>query len=301
MTIQWRGFYSMGKVYTKQEFIENLEKTQKPFRLVGEYYNMTTKTEFCCLVCGHGWKQKPTVILNTINQCPKCVGRNIIDLCELNDMLNEKNKNIIFHEYVNKTTKSKCECLICHHVWNTTPKSVLKKTGCPRCNDTKYTLETLNYKLETKSIFYVFHEYCGIFDKALCECLTCHHMWKVIPSNILHSRAGCPSCANYGFDPSKPTILYYIKITHNNNIYYKIGITNKTIEDRFKKGEMKIIDVLNIIDYNCGVDAYTTEQKILKEFSGYRYNGEPILSSGGNTEIFIKDIFEGNYEQINYI
>lgn len=97
----------------------------------------------------------------------------------------------------------------------------------------------------------------------------------------------CPSCAKHGFDPSKPGTLYYLEI--NGGEVYKIGITNLTVQLRFRSKELDIIKVIKTWDYEVGEDAYIKEQEILKEFKEFQYTGVDILKSG-NTEMFSKDI-----------
>ena len=102
---------------------------------------------------------------------------------------------------------------------------------------------------------------------------------------------GCPKCAKYGFDKTRPAILYYLKIQRTGmNPLFKIGITNRTVEDRFSAEELNKIEVLQIIHYTIGVLAYNFEQQILKEFIDDKYTGADVLTTG-NTEIFDKDIF----------
>ena len=101
---------------------------------------------------------------------------------------------------------------------------------------------------------------------------------------------GCPSCAKNGFQPNKPAILYYLKITTDTNqVLYKIGITNLTVQERFSMEERKIMEVLSITEYAVGSDAYKEEQTILNKYREYAYKGKNILKSG-NTELFTKDI-----------
>lgn len=85
-----------------------------------------------------------------------------------------------------------------------------------------------------------------------------------------------------------PDFLYYLKVTYNNQVFYKIGITNRTIKERFGS-DMKYIQVLHKIHYKSGQDAYNEEQRILNKFKDFKYVGPDILKSG-NTELFIKDI-----------
>ena len=98
--------------------------------------------------------------------------------------------------------------------------------------------------------------------------------------------SGCPSCAVTGFDRNKPGTLYYLSI--NNGEAYKIGITNRTIQQRFKS-DMQYITILHQVHYKNGQDAYDEEQRILKQYKEFKYIG-PDLLKDGNTELFIKDI-----------
>lgn len=107
------------------------------------------------------------------------------------------------------------------------------------------------------------------------------------PDTHTYRKSGCPKCSNSGgFDKTKPGILYYLSI--NNGQAYKIGITNKSVKDRFGP-DMQYITVLHQIHYKSGQDAYNEEQRILKQFKEFKYTGPDILKSG-NTELFYKDI-----------
>jgi len=126
-----------------------------------------------------------------------------------------------------------------------------------------------------------------------------HGIFSQEPHNHING-SGCPTCGNisksrknstysYGSYQDKPTALYYIKITKNNNIVYKIGITTKiqNILNRFEKNIN--IDIINIRYFLTGSYAYKKEQEILEKFYNFKYKGEPILRTG-NTELFYKDI-----------
>ncbi len=98
---------------------------------------------------------------------------------------------------------------------------------------------------------------------------------------------GCPACGEYGFNPNEPAILYYLEV--NNGEAYKIGITNRTVAERFSNKDLSKIKVLKIVEYASGYDARAEELRILKEFSYAKYTGDDLLASG-NTELFNRDI-----------
>jgi hypothetical protein len=90
-----------------------------------------------------------------------------------------------------------------------------------------------------------------------------------------------------------PTILYYLEITFDNKKYYKIGITSRSVKERYSKTDYKKIKILKETQFETGRDAYIEEQKIIKDNSQYLIEENiKVLNSGGNTEVFIKDIYE---------
>ena len=80
--------------------------------------------------------------------------------------------------------------------------------------------------------------------------------------------------------------LYQIKCKNGEEIYYKIGITSKKIEDRFKNK----FDSFIVIDYvkTNLYDAVIREQSILNDNKTMRFN--PKIKFHGHTECFIKQI-----------
>lgn len=113
-----------------------------------------------------------------------------------------------------------------------------------------------------------------------------HESFMQSPSN--HKRGnGCPSCAQYCFDPNKPAILYYFLDEESG--LYKIGITNISVEWRFH-GKRKQIKILMEKPYEIGKDAYLEEQRILKEFEYARCNNNSWENGTGRTEFFDRDV-----------
>ena len=100
---------------------------------------------------------------------------------------------------------------------------------------------------------------------------------------------GCPSCTSYGFSLDKPAILYYLKI---NDSLYKIGITNRTVEERFYIADLEKIEVVFTCAVDKGATAADIERAIKAKFKEFKYKGSPVLTSG-NTELFTKNILEG--------
>ena len=93
-----------------------------------------------------------------------------------------------------------------------------------------------------------------------------------------------------GFNYNKPAILYYLKVTGDNGeVAYKIGITNRTVQQRFCADDLSKIEVITTTEYKIGRNAHKEEQRILNEFKEFKWNGEKLLKSG-NTELFDRDV-----------
>ncbi len=92
---------------------------------------------------------------------------------------------------------------------------------------------------------------------------------------------------NKGFKHNEPAILYYLSV--NDGQAYKIGVTNKTVAQRYNKCDLDKINVILALQYDTGKEAYAEEQKILKEFSFAQWDGDDLLQNG-NTELFKYDV-----------
>lgn len=138
--------------------------------------------------------------------------------------------------------------------------------------------------------YYPLEEYITANIPINHECLN-GHIWKVTPSHVLRN-TNCPYCeGTYGFKPNSPAILYYIKIEKDSYIYYKIGVTNRTIQDRFPRS-MKYITVLQELAFTHGEEAAQEEKRLLKLYAEKRVTVPNLLVESGNTELFIEDILK---------
>lgn len=105
--------------------------------------------------------------------------------------------------------------------------------------------------------------------------------------------AGCPRCADSEKDISKrtdisntePTLLYYVYFPEVK--LWKVGCTTKTVYKRFQSEKLKY-EVLSVIPYKTGYEAYTIERHILNSTAHYQFTGK-VLNSG-NTELRISPI-----------
>lgn len=187
-------------------------------------------------------------------------------------------------------------CLI-HGDFEISASSLKRGSGCENCGRERTRLarkssleEFIGKALEVHGNKYSYDnvEYVTAKTEVIITCKT-HGDFPQLPTNHL-SGNGCSACGNYGFDTTLPAILYYLKVQFDNTLAYKVGITNRTIKERFY-AEMDKISVLYVEQFEHGIDAYREEQGILAQYAEHKYEGSPLLSSG-NTELFSIDILE---------
>lgn len=178
-----------------------------------------------------------------------------------------------------------------HGEFTTTPDKHLNKHGCPECikedllEKSKFSFIERSTVAHKNRYDYTSVTYTSGRSPVKIKC-PIHGEFEQLPSTHVRG-AGCPYCSDTGFNKSKPGILYYLKI--NGGQAYKIGITNRTINERFSTAELNCIDVLATKYYELGEEAYIAEQQVLRDYKEYKYEGAPLLISG-NTELFNIDV-----------
>lgn len=294
----------MAKRLTTESFIEKAKMIHGK-RYLYDKTNYTGQKEKIIITCRvHGdFEQLPSNHLSKSN-CPKCgkisATRKIKPLFtkSTRQFVTEARQihgNIYSYKNTNYTKWDDKVIITCniHGNFTQTPSSHLRGAGCPQCANIKTknaTSHSIEYILEQFSKVhgdkydYSKVKYINLETHINIICKT-HGLFTQTPNNHMRGTA-CPSCAAYGFNPNKPAILYYLSI--NNGQAYKIGITNRTVRERFGS-DMQYITILKEQYYEMGQDAYDEEQRILKQFKEFKYIGPNLLQSG-NTELFIVNI-----------
>jgi len=195
-----------------------------------------------------------------------------------------------------KKNKLPIKCPI-HKKFYQSPSAHLRsKYGCPKCarmNMTKLKTKTINEViLDFKSVHkerydYKYVMYKNNTTKVKIKCNECNSIFEQRPKDHMKGK-GCSFCNRSGFNNSKHSKLYYIKIEKDNKILYKIGITNISVKSRFRE-DMKFITILKEESFKTGLEARNRESFLLKKYKKFKYKGPKILPSG-NTEMFVIDI-----------
>jgi hypothetical protein len=254
-----------------------------------------------CIICplhGEFW-QSPNKHKGG-HGCPACGGSEKLTIeqviAEFNAAHGEGEYDYSRVKYVNSSTNV---CIVCpeHGEFWQTPTSHKNGGTCPKCRFLKLGLER---RLEREDVIEAFKkvhgadrydysnvEYVTGNDKIYIVCPEHGEFWQT--PNMHKSGQGCPSCASFGFDPDKPAVLYYLRVEARNQTFWKIGISNREVMDRFRAPDRRLITILHEEWYDNGADALAREKAIKFAHNDCRYKGPDILSSG-NTELFTRDV-----------
>lgn len=262
------------------------------------------KTKFIVTCSAHGdFNISPDKHVSRKQGCPVCGNKKLGDLKRKSFAWFENKASTVHknkYEYLEnsyKDTRSQVE-IICpiHDKFAQKADNHLQGRGCLLCGKeatrAKLVKTAKEFILEATNVHgtkydYSKVQYVNTHTTVEIICKTCNNLFKQTPNNHLLGR-NCNNCFNYKFDKEAPAILYYILI---DNTYYKIGITNFTLDKRFPPAELKRIQPLKIIEFTKGEYAYKAEQAILQMYEESRITVPNLLRSG-NTELFDKNILK---------
>lgn len=312
----------MSKHYTtiyqrQNSFFERAQKTHNNFydyRLV-EYVNNCTKVKILCSIHGM-FEQTPNTHLRGCG-CPNCgIERNVrkarLERSNINEYIQ---KAEIIHrkfydysetKYISAHTKIQISCPI-HGNFEQTPNAHLNGQGCPKCKG-GVRLTTVEFiekatKIHDDKFDYSLVKYANSLTKVKIVC-PIHGIFEQVPHDHLTGR-GCSLCGAVGFKHNLPGLLYYIIFKYNNEYYFKIGITNRTIKKRFPASDRTKMIAIRCWEYENGKDAYDKEQQILKEHKDYIYNGNNKIlkynedNNAKHKEFFVEDVLNEFEEEIS--
>ena len=162
--------------------------------------------------------------------------------------------------------KNAWKCNIGHIYYAPVHNRTSKKTNCSYCSN-RLVLSGFN-DLKTKYPE-IAKEANGwdptkvIFSSHKVVAWKCEkgHAWNTRVSHRTEDKTGCPSCAEFGFNPEKPSWFYLMK---RFNSEHQLGISN-VIEQRIKVHELEGWETIEITGPHDGYKVYETEKQ-LKEW-----------------------------------
>lgn len=273
-----------------------------------KYISQYRKRNHTCRVCGHRGQLTPKCFWNGTG-CPICGVEKAASsrIKNAEKLVGEKDKSAKCFdtyppvgEYKGVAVYRLHKCNVCGHIGKMKPDNFWHNgRGCPKCGvklgsgNKRANMKKVAPERDQKSIHYVSYppvtEYTGAFEHRKHRCAVCGHEGNMTPNNFWRGR-GCPICAESGFNKTLPAILYYLRVERaEGSPLYKVGITNRTVQERFNNKDLCLVTIVKEWRFELGADAHREEQRIIKLNKQYKYTGDDILDSGNN-ELFTTDV-----------
>ena len=203
----------------------------------------------------------------------------------------------------------------CGHTWKATVSHITAGRGCAICRGLQIEIEVNDLASQLPDLAAQWHPTkngtlspqqvtTSSAKKVWWQCYEGHE-WRVGVNGRQYGRVGCPSCATFGFHPSKEGWLYFL--VHPIWDMQQIGISNvpESRISQHKRGGWQVIEVRGPMD---GQLAQNLEQNALVSLSRRGANlGVPSSTGGfdGHTEAWsthtlklesMKQLFDWIYE-----
>lgn len=275
----------MPRALTRDSFIEKANSIfngKYSYEKVN-YVDYKTEVTITCPIHGD-FKQRPSNHLKG-HGCPHCAKNGVRPTLEaFRARFSDKMINLSEFEYKRATDAGKCLCERCGNVWYTTPMSLMKGSGCPRCAKERRVMkrtsnidEFIRKFQEKHGINYDFSEakYVNAITKIAVICPS-HGKFFMTPNDLL-SGHGCPICSSSRLESEVRKIL------SENNIDFE---------------EQKRFEWLRL-KKPLSLDFYLPKQNIAIECQGIqhykaieRFGGEEELVRIKNRDFIKKELCE---------
>jgi len=265
-----------------------------------DYVNAKTPVIIGCPIHGY-FKQTPEKHTLRKHGCPVCGGTSKSNTSEFIEKANNIHDNKYEYMLVNYTGNRGKVQIVCreHGVFEQTPKDHLDGCGCPKCGGsaplTQRDFLIRSMEVHGNKYDYSLAKYVTDSTKVIIICPS-HGEFKQAPMSHMRG-AGCPICNKPGhfseklFNEneelkSRPGKIYLLEFTDiNENIkFLKVGITQTSIEDRFRRG-YKAYKYNVLIEKTLDLyDAFLLEQHLIRTFVNSQFI--PPMPFGGRNECF---------------
>jgi len=280
---------------TTEIFIKRATKQHGELYSYSESMYTTSRNKVAILCQVHGkFYQDPAAHCRG-QGCPACAGRDNYQESTFLALVRTKHTNKYTYNLPDNLSSTSTIEVICprHGAFNQRASSHMEGVGCEVCAFESHSSTYLEFVGKANKVHRTKYTYNNLVFTLLGSrvTVTCKEHGDFITNKSNHLQGhGCPKCYVPGYDKRKPGTLYYLKVTTPEQVLYKIGITNRTVDERFTAKDLKSIEILYSYTFLDGSNAYSLEQDVLREFKHVKYTGDNVLLNG-NTELFTEDIF----------
>jgi ribosomal protein S27E len=250
--------------------------------LLSEFKNNSTPLQFICSEGHHHQIYWPN--FRTGVRCGVCAGRNTLS-DRVVRLAFEAEGYTLLDEYIDNARVMRFVCPEGHQhqiSWS----NFQQGNRCAVCSGRILAHETVQAAFEAEG-YTLLDEYKRGRSYLKFICPRGHHHQMSWDSFNQGNR--CRLCAGCGYSPSRPGRLYYLRFdVGDGKVLWKIGITNRTIAERFE-AEKTPYTVLSDELWEDGRIALMWEKAILEAHKAHQYKGPKVLIAG-NTECFTIDV-----------
>jgi hypothetical protein len=192
-------------------------------------------------------------------------------------------------EYGGNATPILHKCKKCGNEQKATPSNVKQGRGCNECAcNKKLTTDQYRVQIRDKSLICL-EEYINDRTHILHQCKKCGNEQEMQPYVVKNGHA-CKKCANFGFNPGKPSHLYLLDVAQDEEHFLKLGVTNREVATRvaqIKRTCTKGTEISIVVTLYCGNGQviHDLEQSIHnnKELKRFTTNN---IKMDGRTELY---------------
>lgn len=279
------------------------------------------KVKIICRTCGDIFEQIVKLHIRNGCGCPACSGRKPRTTAMFIEQAVAVHGNKYDYSLVDYQQKSKVVilCRSCNNQFKQAPSQhVFAKQGCPLCGrkssaasraGTTRDFVRKAIKVHSDRYGYSNSVYVRSKVKVLVTCYE-HGDFKITPTDLLSGK-GCSDCAleaRIGFSRARfiatcerndsLATLYVVKMTGNNEVFYKVGITSKSIKERLGYRDIgyKYSVIAEIQEQPAFI--YDLEKSVHRLLKSYHYK-PAIHFAGGVKECFhtlpntVKNLLKG--------
>ena len=240
---------------------------------------------------------------NSVRRCKPCADKASGKFRRLSKKAAKKKCSDNGFKYVDHVNSNDVTvtCPICSNPFSTRAADLNRISSCLRCS---YKLRgeskrapISKIKTDCESVGHKFIKTWHVPVKGGSQrwvTVICPKCKKEIDIRFRHLMDGhsCYDCSledNTYFDRNKPAILYYVRFSLGSDVVYKIGITNRTVSERFRYDCYPMVTLLEE-KFDIGKDAEIKETAILRRFDSFRRDFGFLRY--GNTECFTEDVLK---------
>lgn len=208
--------------------------------------------------------------------------------------------------YSSAKTPVTIRCSI-HGDFQQKPSHHLQGAGCTKCANIQVAAKTTaqnRARMNTKSFIqlsknrypnWYLYEKTTYTEWSKQVIVTCkiHGDFTTRAGSHLYGLGGCKECARKHmgngrtFFKGKRTILYVLRLPNN---LFKLGITTKSIEHRYKDEGLSELDIIFAVSFFDGVDAFNIELMTKRALRSFGFSSYRVFKHTGNTEVFTCDV-----------